>query len=121
MRAFLTGITASRIAALALAALTTLTFANAASAQAIPAIPDPKPLTPTQEAVRIRDEIPGWWGCSSTAARRRRSKLAANAVGICLGAAYGYGLTHDQAEAACGEVLDAYIVQAGHDPLRPDA
>jgi hypothetical protein len=110
VRTLLARLTRSTIPALALAALTT---ANVALAQAVPAIPDPQPLTPEQEA-SIRDETTGLAGMLMSGGKSPdEAKLAANAVGICLGAAYGYGLTHDQAEAACGEVLDAYIVQPG--------
>jgi hypothetical protein len=103
-------LTRSTIPALALAALMAV---NVALAQAAPAIPDPKPLTPDQEA-SIREEMTGLAGMLLSGGKTPdEAKLATDAVGICLGAAYGYGLNHDQAEAACGEVLDAYIVQPG--------
>jgi len=113
MRPFVASSTSSRIASLALAVLATFATLNTAWAQPVPAIPDPKPLTPTQEA-GIRDEMSGLAMVLVNGGKTPdEAKLATYSVGTCLGAAYGYGLTHDQAEAVCGEVLDAYIVQPG--------
>ena len=98
------------LAALLLAALTT---ARVASAQPIPAIPDGKPLTPAQED-SIREEMaalaPLLIGGGKTP---QEAKLATHAVGTCIGAAYSYDLTRQQAEAVCGLVLDAFIIQPG--------
>jgi hypothetical protein len=116
VRAFLTCVTSSTLALSArasLAALAALTIVNVALAQPVPPIPDPKPLTPDQEA-GIREEMQGLALVLVNGGKTPdEAKLATNSVGICLGAAYGYGLTHDQAEAACGEVLDAFTVQPG--------
>ena len=98
------------LAALLLAALTT---ARVASAQPIPAIPDGKPLTPAQED-SIREEMaalaPLLIGGGKTP---QEAKLATHAVGTCIGAAYSYDLTRQQADAVCGLVLDAFIIQPG--------
>jgi hypothetical protein len=102
----------SRIAAVALA-LAVLAPATVAGAQGLPNIPDPKSLTPSQEA-GIRDEMSGLAATLVQGGKTPdEAKLAVNAVGICLGAAYGYDLSRDLAEAVCGEVLDAYIIQPG--------
>jgi hypothetical protein len=113
MRTRRPGTLSTRLAAVALAALATLTTVSVAWGQALPAIPDPKPLSPAQEA-GIRDEMSGLAAVLVNGGKTPdEAKLATNAVGTCLGAAYGYDLTHDQAEAACGEVLDAFIIQPG--------
>jgi hypothetical protein len=108
----------SRLAAFALAVLAT---ANIAWAPAVP-LPDETPLTPAQEA-SIRDEMTGLGQMLVSGGKSpQEAKLAANAVGLCLGAAYGYGLSRAEAEAVCGEVLDAFIIQPGatHYELTPD-
>jgi hypothetical protein len=70
-------------------------------------------LTPAQEA-SIREEMTGLGQMLVAGGKSpQEAKLAANAVGLCLGAAYGYGLSRAEAEAVCGEVLDAYIIQPG--------
>lgn len=116
MQALLTGVTSSTLAVTARAALVVLaalTTVNVALAQPIPPVPDPKPLTPAQET-GIRDEMQGLAMVLINGGKTPdEAKLATNSVGICLGAAYGYGLTRDQAEAVCGEVLDAFTVQPG--------
>lgn len=109
----------SRFAALALT-LGLLANATVAWGQAVPDppatlpdIPDPKPLTPEQE-VSLRSEMSALAGALVSGGKTPdEAKLAANAVGICLGAAYGYDLSRDLAQSICGEVLDAYIVQPG--------
>lgn len=84
-----------------------------ASAQGLPALPDEVPLTPAQEA-SIRDEMAGLFQVLVNGGKPpQEAKLAVNAVGLCLGAAYGHGLTRDQASAVCGQVLDAFTVQPG--------
>jgi hypothetical protein len=109
MRSSRIGTIASTFVALAMVAVTS---ANVALAQPID-VPDPTPLTPAQEAA-IHDEMSGLAAMLIDGGKPvDEAKLAANAVGICLGAAYGYGLTRDQAEAVCGEVLDAFIVEPG--------
>jgi hypothetical protein len=107
---------ASRIAVLALT-LGLLAQATVAWGQGLPQglpdVPDPKPLTPAQEA-SIRDEMTALAGVLVNGGKSpNEAKLAANAVGICLGAAYGYDLARDLAEAVCGEVLDAFMIQPG--------
>ena len=105
-----------KLAALLLVALTTL---NIAWAQGIP---EGKPLTPAQE-VSIREEMmalaPILVGGGKT---QQEAKLATHAVGTCIGAAYSYDLTRQQADAVCGLVLDAFIIQPGatHYVLTPD-
>jgi hypothetical protein len=109
----------SRLATLALTlgllAHATVTWGQdlPSSPATVPDIPDPKPLTPEQEA-SIRSEMSSLAGALVSGGKTPgEAKLAANAVGICLGAAYGYDLSKEQAQAVCGEVLDAYIVQPG--------
>jgi len=105
-----------KLAALLLAALATL---NIAWAQGIP---EGKPLTPAQEA-SIREEMtalaPMLVGGGKSP---QEAKLATHAVGTCIGAAYSYDLTRQQADAVCGLVLDAFIIQPGatHYDLSPD-
>ena len=98
------------LAALLLAALTT---ARVASAQPIPAIPDGKPLTPAQED-SIREEMAALAPLLISGGKTpQEAKLATHAVGTCIGAAYSYDLTRQQADAVCGLVLDAFIIQPG--------
>jgi hypothetical protein len=119
MRSFRATIISSRLAALALT-LGLLAHVTVAWGQGLPSIPatlpdipDPKPLTPEQEA-SIRSEMSALAGALVSGGKTpAEAKLAVNAVGICLGAAYGYELSRDLAQAVCGEVLDAYIVQPG--------
>jgi hypothetical protein len=109
MRSSRLGTMASTLVALA---MVTVMSAGVAMAQPIN-LPDEEPLTPAQEAA-IRDEMSGLAAMLVNGGKPvDEAKLAANAVGICLGAAYGHGLTRPQAEAVCGEVLDAFIVEAG--------
>jgi hypothetical protein len=71
------------------------------------------PLTPEQEA-SIRDEMQALGQILVGGGKTpREAQLAANAVGICLGAAYTHGLTRTQADTVCGKVLDAFIIQQG--------
>jgi hypothetical protein len=96
-----------------LAAVIAALHLQVARAQVRPAIPDEVPLTPAQEA-SIRDEmtqLAGW--LMSAGKSPQEAKLAANAVGMCLGAAYGRSLTREQASTVCGQVLDAFTVQPG--------
>jgi hypothetical protein len=105
-----------KLAALALAALTTV---NIAWAQPIP---EGKPLTPTQEA-SIRDEMTALAPVLMSGGKSpQEAKLATHAVGTCIGAAYSYDLTRQQADRVCGLVLDAFIIQPGatHYDLTPD-
>jgi hypothetical protein len=116
VRALLTGVTSSTLAVTAraaLVALAALATVNVALAQAIPPVPDPKPLTPAQDD-SIREEMQGLAQVLVNGGKTPdEATLATSSVGICLGAAYGYGLTRAQAEAVCGEVLDAFTVQPG--------
>jgi hypothetical protein len=119
MRTHLAGSLISRVAGLAVA-LAMVANATVAYGQGLPNIPnpkphipDPKPLTPAQEA-GIRDEMSALAAMLVQGGKTPdEAKLAVNAVGICFGAAYGYDLTHDQAEVVCGEVLGAFIIQPG--------
>jgi hypothetical protein len=78
-----------------------------------PAIPEGKPLTPSQEA-SIHDEMTSLAGVlMSGGATPQDTKLATHAVGTCIGVAYSYDLSREQAERVCGEVLDAFIIQPG--------
>src|SRR5262245_50955188 len=96
-----------RFAALLIAALALL---NVAWAQAIP---EGKPLTPSQEA-SIRDEMAALGPILVSGGKTPdEAKLATHAVGTCIGAAYSYDLTRQQAERVCGLVLDAFIIQPG--------
>jgi len=107
------------LAALLLAALTT---ARVASAQPIPAIPDGKPLTPAQED-SIREEMAALAPRLISGGKTpQEAKLATHAVGTCIGAAYSYDLTRQQADTVCGLVLDAFIIQPGttYYQLTPD-
>jgi hypothetical protein len=95
--------------ALALAALATV---QVVLAQTVP-LPDETPLTPAQET-SIRDEMAALVPILVNGGKSpQEAKLAAHAVGICLGAAYGHSLTSDQAETVCGKVLDAFTIQPG--------
>jgi hypothetical protein len=118
MRSSPTGTTVHRLTAVLLAALA---LCNVAWSPTSP-IPDPKPLTPEQE-IGIRDEVSGLAAMLINGGKTPdEAKLAANAVGICLGAAYGYDLSRAEADAVCGEVLDAFIVEPGtvYHALTPD-
>lgn len=120
MRTAANGSLSSRVAALALALTLLAGNVTVAWGQGLPPvpdvkphIPDPKPLTPAQEA-SIRDEMAALAAVLVQGGKTPdEAKLAVNAVGICLGAAYGYDLTKSEADAVCGEVLDAYIIQPG--------
>jgi hypothetical protein len=110
MRPWQTGPISFKLVALLVAALTT---ANVASAQTVPAIPDGKPLTPAQEA-SIREEMAALAPMLISGGKtEQEAKLATHAVGTCIGAAYSYDLTRQQADAVCGLVLDAFIIQPG--------
>jgi hypothetical protein len=119
MRTHLAGSLISRVAGLAVT-LAMVANVSVAFGQGLPNIPDvkpnipdPKPLTPAQEA-GIRDEMSALAAMLVQGGKTPdEAKLAVNAVGICFGAAYGYDLTHDQANVVCGEVLDAFIIQPG--------
>jgi hypothetical protein len=116
MRSNQSGTITPKLAALLLAALTTL---NIAWAQAIP---DGKPLTPAQEA-SIRDEMTALVPALVSGGKSpQEAKLATHAVGTCIGVAYSYDLTRQQADRVCGLVLDAFIIQPGatHYDLTPD-
>lgn len=105
-----------------LTAVTVSMNVQLASAQALPKLPDEVPLTAAQEQ-SIRDEMAGLFQVLvSGGTQPQDAKLAVNAVGLCLGAAYGHSLTRDQASAVCGQVLDAFTVQPGTVayPLTPD-
>jgi hypothetical protein len=96
-----------RLAAGLLAILAALNIAWA------PAIPEGKPLTAEQEA-SIREEMTSLAGVLiSGGATPQDAKLATHAVGTCIGVAYSYDLSRQQAERVCGEVLDAFIIQPG--------
>ena len=98
---------ATRLTAFLLAALATLTIAWA------PAVPEAKPLTPTQEA-SIRDEMAGLGAVLVSGGKsQQEARLATHAVGTCIGAAYSYELTRQQADRVCGLVLDAFVIQPG--------
>lgn len=120
MRAHLIGSLLSRVAGLALALVLLVGSVTVAWGQGLPNIPnpkphipEPKPLTPVQEA-SIRDEMTSLAGMLVQSGKTPdEAKLAVNAVGICLGAAYGYELSRAEANAVCGEVLDAFIIQPG--------
>jgi hypothetical protein len=106
----------TKVAALLLAALTTL---NIAWAQAIP---DEKPLTEAQQA-SIREEMAALGAVLVGGGKtEQEAKLAAHAVGTCIGTGYSYGLTRQQADRVCGLVLDAFIIQPGatFNQLTPD-
>lgn len=116
MRSVQPGSASPKLAALLLAALTTL---NIAWAQAIP---EGKPLTPAQEA-SIREEMTALAPILVGGGKSpQEAKLATHAVGTCIGAAYSFDLTRQQADAVCGLVLDAFIIQPGttHYELTPD-
>lgn len=103
----------SRVSAFVLAIVIAALNLQVAWAQGKPALPDEVPLTPAQEA-SIREEmtqLAQWLVAAGKSPQE--AKLAANAVGLCLGAAYSRGLTRDQAQAVCGQVLDAFTVQPG--------
>jgi hypothetical protein len=105
-----------RLAALTLAALATF---NIAWAQPIP---EGKPLTPAQEA-SIREEMTALAPVLMSGGKSpQEAKLATHAVGTCIGAAYSYDLSRQQADRVCGLVLDAFIIQPGatHYDLTPD-
>jgi hypothetical protein len=121
MRTYPVSSLSSRVAGLALALALVVGNVSVAWGQGLspgisegrPDLPDPKPLTPTQEAA-IRDEMGALAMMLVQGGKTPdEAKLAANAVGICLGAAYGYDLKKSSADAVCGEVLDAYIIQPG--------
>ena len=96
-----------KLALLLLSALATL---NLAWSQPVP---DGKPLTPAQEA-SIRDEMTALAPILMSGGKTpQEAKLATHAVGTCIGAAYSYDLTREQAEKVCGLVLDAFIIQPG--------
>ena len=110
MRSWQPGPISLKLAALLVAALTSV---NVASAQTIPSIPDGKPLTPAQEA-SIREEMGALAQVLLSGGKSPQEvKLATHAVGTCIGAAYSYDLTRQQADAVCGLVLDAFIIQPG--------
>ena len=110
MRSWQPGPISLKLAALLVASLMT---ANVASAQTIPSIPDGKPLTPAQEA-SIREEMGALAQVLVSGGKSPQEvKLATHAVGTCIGAAYSYDLTRQQADAVCGLVLDAFIIQPG--------
>lgn len=107
MRSVQPGTIPPKLAALLVAALTTL---NIAWAQAIP---EGKPLTPAQGA-SIRDEMAALAALLVSGGKSpQEAQLVTHAVGTCIGAAYSYDLTRQQADAVCGLVLDAFIVQPG--------
>jgi hypothetical protein len=120
MRAYPIGNLSSRVAGFALALVLLVGNVSVAWGQGLPPIPDvkpnipdPKPLTAAQEA-SIRDEMGALAKLLVQGGKTPdEAKLAVNAVGICLGAAYGYDLSKGEADAVCGEVLDAYIIQPG--------
>ena len=110
MRPNLPATISTLLAAFLFAALVTV---NVASAQGIPSIPDGKPLTPVQEA-SIREEMGALAAMLINGGKSpQEAKLAAHAVGTCIGVAYSYDLTRPQAETVCGLVLDAFIIQPG--------
>ena len=77
------------------------------------AVPEGKPLTPAQEA-SIRDEMMALGPLLVSGGKtQEEAKLATHAVGTCIGAAYSYDLTRQQADRVCGLVLDAFIIQPG--------
>jgi hypothetical protein len=85
-------------------------------------IPEGKPLTPAQEA-SIREEMTALAPILISGGKTpQEAKLATHAVGTCIGAAYSYDLTREQANAVCGLVLDAFIIQPGstYYQLTPD-
>jgi hypothetical protein len=109
------GAISTKLAALLLAALTTL---NLAWSQ----IPEGQPLTPAQQA-SIREEMTALGAMLVGSGKTPdEAKLATNAVGTCIGAAYSHGLTRQQADRVCGLVLDAFIIQQGatYYQLTPD-
>ena len=110
MRSPRIGLTWSRLLAVFLAVFATLSTVSGASAQVSK---EEIPLTPAQEA-SIREEMTALAGVLMQGGKSpQEAKLAVNAVGLCLGAAYSHGLSHDQASAICGEVLDAFTIQPG--------
>ena len=116
MRCRWPGTIPTKLSALLLAALTTMNIAWA------PSIPEGKPLTPAQEA-SIRDEMMALGPVLVSGGKsQQEAKLATHAVGTCIGAAYSYDLTRQQADRVCGLVLDAFIIQPGatHYELTPD-
>lgn len=107
MRTVRSDTSTKRLAALVLAALALL---NLAWRQPIP---EGKPLTPAQEA-SIREEMTALAAILISGGKSpEEAKLASHAVGTCIGAAYRYDLTRQQADAVCGLVLDAFIIQPG--------
>jgi hypothetical protein len=101
-----------QLVSLLVAALATL---NVAWSQPVPSqpIPEGKPLTPEQEA-SIREEMAALAPLLISGGKSpQEAKLATHAVGTCIGAAYSYDLTRQQADAVCGRVLDAFIIQPG--------
>ncbi|MCC7370823.1 MAG: hypothetical protein IT306_20560 [Chloroflexi bacterium] len=90
--------------------LTMMATLGVASAQVTA---EERPLTSAEEA-SIRQEMATLYGILLQGGKApQEAKLAVNAVGVCLGAAYMHDLTRQQADAVCGEVLDAFTVQPG--------
>ena len=95
---------------LAATALTLLTTTSLGWGTALAA--DSK-LTPAQEQ-SIKDEMAVLGKILVDGGKSPQdARLATNAVGICLGAAYSQGLTRAEADKVCGLVLDAYMIPAG--------
>jgi hypothetical protein len=95
-----------------LSALLIAVFVTSAVAWA-QGIPEGKPLTAAQEA-SIREEMMALAPILMSGGKtQQEAKLATHAVGTCIGAAYSYDLTRQQADAVCGLVLDAFIIQPG--------